>query len=376
MLNIIEVTNNKDFFNLRDEWNELVLNSESNNIFLAWEWLFNWWTSFNKEKKLKILLLRENDELIGIAPLFLCKSKRKNTYQIRFMGSTDVGSDYLDFISKKGSENEVINEIFKYLNLNKDNWQIINLTDIPSKSESIGLMKKHYDSNYYTLIQKYTTCPYLPLPESHEIFLSSLSSNMRYNIKRKRRKFEQELKGQFIVVREKNEIHELYEEMVRLNLNRMKIKKIDSPFNKKSFYQFHKNIISYFVANDWLRLCFLKIKGYYIASLYIFKYGGRYYYYQSGFDPDWEKLSPGFLLFSYCIENAISEGIKEFDFLQGEEEYKYLWTNKTRTNLNVKVYRKFFRNAIRYMVEKNKPIVKSKIKTLFLSVNLKDLIFL
>ena len=130
------------------------------------------------------------------------------------------------------------------------------------------------------------------------------------------------------------------------------------------------------MANDWLRLCFLKIKGYYIASLYIFKYGGKYYYYQSGFDPDWEKLSPGFLLFSYCIENAISEGIKEFDFLQGEEEYKYLWTNKTRTNLNVKVYRKFFRNAIRYMVEKNKPIVKSKIKTLFLSVNLKDLIFL
>jgi len=64
-------------------------------------------------------------------------------------------------------------------------------------------MKKHYDNNYYTLIQKYTTCPYLPLPESHESFLRSLTSNMRYNIKRKRRKFEQKSKGKFIVVREK-----------------------------------------------------------------------------------------------------------------------------------------------------------------------------
>jgi len=365
MLNIIEVTNNKDFFNLRHEWNELVLKSESNNIFLTWEWLFNWWTSFNNEKKLKILLLRENEELIGIAPLFLYNSNRRDTYLIQFLGSTDVGSDYLDFISKKGSENEVINEIFKYLNLNQDNWQIINLTDIPCKSASIGLMKKHYNNNYYTLIQKYTTCPYLSLPESHEIFLGSLSSNMRYNIKRKRRKFEQKFEGQFIVVSEKNEIDKLYEELIRLNLNRMKIKKIDSPFNNKTFYQFHKNIISCFMANDWLRLCFLKIKDNYIASLYIFKYGGKYYYYQSGFDPDWEKLSPGFLLFSYCIENAISESIKEFDFLQGEEEYKYLWTDKIRTNVNVKVYKKFFRNTIRYFVEKNKPIVKSKIRTLF-----------
>jgi CelD/BcsL family acetyltransferase involved in cellulose biosynthesis len=369
MIHISEVTTNLDFFNLRQEWNELILKAGSNTIFLTWEWLFNWWICFNSEKELKILLVREHKELIGIAPLLLCKCKRRTAYKIRFLGSTDVGSDYLDFILKKGKENEILNEIITYLILKENRWQIMDLTDIRCQSTSIGLMKKYFENSYDLLIQKYSTCPYIPLPDSPEIYFKSLSPNMRYNIRRKRRKFEQKYKGQFVVVKDKNEINKYFEEFIRLHLNRMKIKNINSPFTDGSFYEFHKNIISYFIDNDWLRLCFLKLNDVFIASFYIFNYGGKYYYYQSGFDPGWEKMSPGFLLFSYCIENAIMEDIKEFDFLQGSEAYKYQWTDRVRINLNVKLYRKNFTNKTLFIAEKYKPIVKTKIKKTVLNFN-------
>ena len=46
--------------------------------------------------------------------------------------------------------------------------------------------------------------------------------------------------------------------------------------------------------------------------------------YNSGYDPvNYAELSPGIVLTSYIIEDAIKRGIKVFDFLQGNEVYKY-----------------------------------------------------
>ncbi len=72
-----------------------------------------------------------------------------------------------------------------------------------------------------------------------------------------------------------------------------------------------------------------------IASIYNVSYQGKYYYYQSGLSPDWNKVSPGMLLFRYSIEKAISEGVEEFDFLQGKEEFKFRWTKDVRNNMRI-----------------------------------------
>jgi CelD/BcsL family acetyltransferase involved in cellulose biosynthesis len=48
-------------------------------------------------------------------------------------------------------------------------------------------------------------------------------------------------------------------------------------------------------------------------------------FYLSGFDPQWAAFSPGVLLIAHAIEEAIREGQQEFDFLRGNEPYKYLW---------------------------------------------------
>jgi len=49
------------------------------------------------------------------------------------------------------------------------------------------------------------------------------------------------------------------------------------------------------------------------------------YYYQSGFNPEFEKISPGTLLIGHAIEQAISERQSQFNFLRGSEAYKHAW---------------------------------------------------
>ncbi|MCB0129483.1 MAG: GNAT family N-acetyltransferase, partial [Caldilineaceae bacterium] len=57
---------------------------------------------------------------------------------------------------------------------------------------------------------------------------------------------------------------------------------------------------------------------------FAFEYNKQLLLYNSGYDPDAHaQLSPGWVLLAYCIQYAIAVGCRVFDFMQGNEEYKY-----------------------------------------------------
>jgi CelD/BcsL family acetyltransferase involved in cellulose biosynthesis len=48
-------------------------------------------------------------------------------------------------------------------------------------------------------------------------------------------------------------------------------------------------------------------------------------FYLNGFDPAYERFSPGSLLIEYAMEQARKSCQRSFDFLRGAEAYKYRW---------------------------------------------------
>ncbi len=85
--------------------------------------------------------------------------------------------------------------------------------------------------------------------------------------------------------------------------------------------------------NGNLELWFLSVDGENIAALYNIRYRNKIYNYQGGLDVSFDKrLAPGLLLHSHCIEEAIREGLREYDFLlMGDmDSYKKRWTRDYR----------------------------------------------
>ena len=48
-------------------------------------------------------------------------------------------------------------------------------------------------------------------------------------------------------------------------------------------------------------------------------------FYNAGIDPDARELSPGVVLAARYVQSALEAGAKRFDFLRGDEPYKYEW---------------------------------------------------
>ena len=85
-----------------------------------------------------------------------------------------------------------------------------------------------------------------------------------------------------------------------------------------------------FLANDWLDFRLLELDDVPAAAQFGFRYGGVYSYLQSGFDPAYARYSPGWVLGEMILRDAISAGLREYDFLGGEDSYKLRWGAEQR----------------------------------------------
>ena len=116
--------------------------------------------------------------------------------------------------------------------------------------------------------------------------------------------------------------------------------------------QFHRQIAPILLQKDWLRFYCLWLNNEIAGVLYCFQYKDKISYYNSGFNPSLPKYSLGTVLIACCIEDAISEGIKEFDFLRGSEPYKYNWTGEDRKNIRLQIINRSFRGFLYYLFTK------------------------
>jgi CelD/BcsL family acetyltransferase involved in cellulose biosynthesis len=91
---------------------------------------------------------------------------------------------------------------------------------------------------------------------------------------------------------------------------------------------FHAEVALGFLREGMLRLTVLRLDGRAIAAVYAFATRGRTWFYLSGFDPRFERLSPGTVAVGTAIDVAAAEGHASFDFLRGAEPYKYWWGAK------------------------------------------------
>lgn len=76
-----------------------------------------------------------------------------------------------------------------------------------------------------------------------------------------------------------------------------------------------------------------------MAATFGFELDKRLYLYNSAYEPEARSSSPGLMLVSELVKEAIERGFERFDFLRGPERYKYQLGAQALPLNNVKVFR-------------------------------------
>jgi CelD/BcsL family acetyltransferase involved in cellulose biosynthesis len=315
------------FTALAAEWNRLVKRSRYNTIFLTHEWQTTWWRNLG-EGDLWIVALRAADtnELVGIASLYLLQHKggrHAGKRVVSLVGCIEV-SDYLDLIIMRGWEEPVYQALLGWLcSADAPPWDVLDLCNLPEASLTYQTFTACCAGHgLQAQVSQEDVAPQFALPLHYETYLQEqVDKKQRHEIRRKQRRAEREAEVGFYMVNQSHSLEAEVDDFVALQRASREDK---ADFMTPQMRRFFGAVARAMLDAGYLRLGFLTLNGEKAATLFAFEYDRKFLLYNSGYDPDaHSQLSPGWVLLAYTIQYAIAAGCQLFDFMQGNEEYKY-----------------------------------------------------
>jgi CelD/BcsL family acetyltransferase involved in cellulose biosynthesis len=231
-------------------------------------------------------------------------------------------SDYLDLIIEVGQEEIVYEALLDYLENERVDWDLVDICNIPQDSLThVRLQELAMARGYQTLVEVEDVCPIIDLPATWDEYLMTLDKKQRHEVRRKLRKADNEADTRFVLVGQDHDLRAEMQSFIELHQQSTPDK---DQFMDPQMQEFFFDVAQVLQERGWLQLAFVEMDGNKAASLLNFDYGDDILVYNSGYDPaQYRNLSPGIVVTARSIEQAISLGRKRFDFLRGDEVYKY-----------------------------------------------------
>jgi len=328
----------KGFESLLEIWNSLLPKcQDDSSIFLTYEWLRTWWRHFGEGKKLNILLIEKECQVIGIVPLMKAEYRMglARVHLLETIGSTNANYVWL---TKPENRQEAITAVLAYLKEElAKNKLALRLTLVPEDSKFRDLLHVSTSTRCQELMiqERITTsAPYISLPATWDEYLRSLSPKRRKMLRRASRSLE---KSHDVVLKQfdTESIEEGLNSFFNLHQRRWQSVNIRGMFTTSRMQEFYRDIASQFLGKNWLHFSCLTVDNKMAYGEYGFIYNGRVYGLTAARDTRYSKYSVGHLHEMYLIKYAIDNHLKEVDLLKGEEPYKFHWTKSTRKYVEV-----------------------------------------
>lgn len=313
----------KDIFDvLRPEWNPLLERSSLDLIFLTWEWQSTWWDVY-QPGDLWLLTVRDDDDtLVGIAPWFIETTSDKERV-LRTIGCVDV-TDYLGLIVLAEAELNVVYVLTEYLADHRTGLDRVDLCNIPEQSGVLSSLAASLERcGAAVTLEVQDVCPVINLPATFTDYVQSLDKKDRHELKRKMRKAEGVSESlEWYIVDDSHDLSAAIDDFFHLMQTASPEKAVflSDPKN----VAFFRAIVPRLYQLGYVQMAFLKVNDGLAAAYLSFLYQNDVQVYNSGLDSSVvESGSPGIVLLAYLIRHAIEAGYHRFDFLRGNESYKY-----------------------------------------------------
>jgi len=323
-LRVEAVSSYSSFLALEPVWNRLVNASGLDHPFLEHAWVRTWWDCFGAGSEPRILVVREGDEPIAIAPL-LADTTRMFGVKIRRLGFF-----YNSHVPRGGfivarRENEAYAAIWEHISRYRD-WDLVQLCQLPDDSPSLGAIEQFArEDGCFTGTWISGASPYIPIDGSWQQYHTSLATKHRSNLRNRFKRLREIGPVELEKVREREEVDAALADGVRLEAAAWKQDAGTAIACDPRVSRFYSLLARRAADKGWLRLNFLRTGQARVAFDFSLEYRGRLHLLKLGYDPEFAIYSSSNLLLSMVLEDAFRRGIKKYDFLGDSAHWKSCW---------------------------------------------------
>ena len=320
-----ELVGDADLEELRSAWSALA--DSTGRPFSTPGWMIAWWRRVAPQGALlRTVAVSENDELIGIAPLYRVPHSR-GPLRYRVLGSGT--SLRVEPLARAGRESEVARAVANALRDADDTPGLISFEGIPAGSAWPALFSRAWtEGKASKLFREWAIpAPVLSLEgRSFDDWFSQKSSNFRQQMRRAGRKLEAQ-GGVFRMSRDPDELARDLGSFANLHHARWDERggsQALGPEVEAMLLDAGKTMLA---GDDNFRLWSLEIDGQIASSHLFLAAGGEVAYWLGGFDERWAAQKPSMQVLLVAIRHAWESGDKRVDLGGGGQDYKYRFTD-------------------------------------------------
>jgi CelD/BcsL family acetyltransferase involved in cellulose biosynthesis len=299
---------------LADDWRELA-GSAGATPFLSPEWLHSWWRAFGKGR-FQALTARRAGRLVALAPL--------QVHRGVWRSPTNEHSPGFEFLAL---DDEARRALAAWLFSRGAREIAISALDAEQSTLQV-LGDAARARGYRTVVATTGRSPYLRLPAELSHHERSLSRNLRHDAQRRFRRLYEAGAVSVQVADGHERLDELLEEGFEVEQRSWKGGQGTAIGSARRTEMFYTAVANAAAAAGWLRLAFLRLDGRAIAFQLDLAASRRYYSLKVGYDPLYERYSPGKLLAYTMVSRAVAIGFTSYELLGTDEPWKYRWTQE------------------------------------------------
>lgn len=307
------------FQQLKADWKSLFEQHGGWNLFLSWQWFDRWWSTLGANHELQLLTLRDKDRLVGVVPMMV-ETDDAGRRRLALIGC-DRTTDYGDMLVDPAYIPSLSETLADFVAGGFGRWQAVEFRSLPESSPLLttfreaahrrGLASNLYVSN---------SCPVVHLAPTWDDYLAALDKTHRHELRRKMRRSQAVGKQTLHSYTAPSEVAAALERFLRLHRASRPDK---AAYWDETTVSFFEGMAQVFAEAGWLSLNFMRIDDRDVAATLSFSRGQRVMLYNSGLDPEYRTHSVGIALHAADIHQAIDQGKEWYDFLRGNEAYKY-----------------------------------------------------
>src|SRR2546429_4472490 len=308
-LSVIE--DEREFAVLRSPWQAVFNSSRDRNVYLTWEWSYTWWRHFGDRDRLHVLVVREGNDVVAIAPLLETSLGPRGLGRRMLIGIGQETADYGGFLLGERPDARG-DAILGHLEQRITRGQVVILTRLREDNTLLSLLRRRFPPGRRgpSLVQEFVEdYPFLDLMKTENPAAHVSMLEKRNDVRRRLRR-----------LRESHDVAFVYHATrPRMNAQRFlalhderwtaKEREPSGLFGSGAGRAFLLDVAEALDASGYLRLSFVIADGAPIAARFGFECDGTYFGVKSAFDPAFASFGPGHLIVALLLEDMVARGL-------------------------------------------------------------------
>jgi CelD/BcsL family acetyltransferase involved in cellulose biosynthesis len=318
-------------------WRKVFKASGSDNPFLTWEWNHSWASIYAPHKAVVILVAEIDGQPVGIAPLLFTGN------QISFLNDS-LFADYADFLLVGESDRFVLSAFLKFC---IDTGKKIVLGPVRNCNQAGRLLSvtvHHFGRP--VLVESISANPCVCPTSDFDSYMGGRNKRLRQEIRTTINHLDRGGGWEFIESDDGVLPAGMFDSLIHYHNSRQEDKAGFSIFAAQVNREFLRCLPENLVESPVrAHLSAIVWKGRCVSVSYSLVCGDTFYYWIPSFDNTIKGVSLGKLHIKCLLEKCFSHGMK-FDFMGGDEPYKFQWANHSYENIRIRIFANFLQKLV------------------------------